>query len=330
MRGTFVAETAMLKDETTSTPIRKMRGFTLVELLVVIGIIAVLIAVLLPALQKARDQGNKIKCMANLRSIGQGLLIYVNMNKGTLPYGIASPGMQMSMSSTDLYQAPSTSDWTTLLLNAMTSRGGDYSNNATVGTGSAGMRAFFMCPSVALDGQVTSFITHYSAHPYIIPNMGASFFESAPPHQKFWAHVQKISRIKRPVEMAIIFDGSVSYNVSANGQWIAPADAFALNGALFQSGSLIGPPGNNRNDPVDMRPYITNDVAAANTDQQDNEGNIRFRHMGNTTANALMVDGHVESFGFNAKRPLKVQTAGSGGPGATDLLMKNIYLDVYR
>jgi prepilin-type N-terminal cleavage/methylation domain-containing protein/prepilin-type processing-associated H-X9-DG protein len=60
-------------------------AFTLVELLVVIGIIAVLISVLLPALTKARTQAMNIKCSSNLRSIGQNLLIYSNYNKGRLP-----------------------------------------------------------------------------------------------------------------------------------------------------------------------------------------------------------------------------------------------------
>jgi prepilin-type N-terminal cleavage/methylation domain-containing protein len=64
---------------------RKFFSFTLIELLVVVAIIAVLIAVLLPALQSAREEAKTLQCTAILKSIGQGLFMYVNDNDGYIP-----------------------------------------------------------------------------------------------------------------------------------------------------------------------------------------------------------------------------------------------------
>lgn len=122
-------------------------GFTLVELLVVIGIIALLIGILLPALNTARESARTIKCAANLRSVGQGIAIYTAENKGALPASNYYKGLR----SENGQQLPTTPDqgyvhWSSFI----------YGDKNKAGTDAA-YRQFggwdaFQCPSINKGG----------------------------------------------------------------------------------------------------------------------------------------------------------------------------------
>ncbi len=112
------------------------RGFTLVELLVVIGIIALLISILLPVLGKAREQASNAKCLSNLKSIGQAVLLYSNQNKGcVLPTVIWKTG-------------PLADYWPELLISARVLPG-QSGMSAVAGNGAetSFSNSIFVCPS---------------------------------------------------------------------------------------------------------------------------------------------------------------------------------------
>src|SRR5262245_2109807 len=89
--GSFVGA-AGLKDEMQGAAMKRRKAFTLVELLVVIGIIAILIAILLPALGRVQRQAKQTQCMSNLRQIMSAATVYQTNNKGAFPYQRASSG----------------------------------------------------------------------------------------------------------------------------------------------------------------------------------------------------------------------------------------------
>jgi prepilin-type N-terminal cleavage/methylation domain-containing protein/prepilin-type processing-associated H-X9-DG protein len=85
---------------------KSVRAFTLVELLVVIGIIAILIAILLPALSRAREQANATVCLSKLRQLGLAMIMYSEASKGYLP----ESGVALGLSSEATYDTTGI-DW---------------------------------------------------------------------------------------------------------------------------------------------------------------------------------------------------------------------------
>jgi prepilin-type N-terminal cleavage/methylation domain-containing protein/prepilin-type processing-associated H-X9-DG protein len=121
---------------------RKRPAFTLVELLVVIGIIALLISILLPALSRARESANTIKCAANLRSIGQEMARYVAENRDTYP-----PCVDYNGEHKPLNVARGYVHWSALIYGAdVAADGSEQRFRSTSGW------AMFACPSLEKGG----------------------------------------------------------------------------------------------------------------------------------------------------------------------------------
>lgn len=276
-------------------------AFTLVELLVVIGIIALLISILLPSLARARQTALTVSCASNLRQIGQGLMMYANDNKGKLPYSEVS--------------ASAVFWWMPVSEVLGTDPGG------TQWWSAARLSPALRCPGSTLPAEVTAsawfrpdFRVHFAAHPRLMTND----FNVDPVTQRFEAP-RAISSVKDSASKALVWDSGQTMQMWQNGnswQWITWMDGEGYarmdgsNGPISGSG-FVDPPLNNidldREIAIGVDPEgATNAETIANNKRHnvDNtpaygiENALRLRHNADTVANILFVDGHVESRSF--------------------------------
>jgi len=267
----------------------------LVELLVVIGIIALLISILLPSLNRARQSAYNVKCLTNLRSLGQAVIMYANDNKDSLPFGDYSAAASSGQNSRWYLQVQAVLDGKS---------GTTWSDSYASGSQTSTMRDMFLCPDVPSQSKDTSNTgnVHYVCHPQLMPDTNIWWNLMSPPVKT--ARPYKLGQVKNASGIALLMDGALIPATSGEGFRMQYDNAVATavdKMSIWGPTHLNAPYWKPMTDSVDMTPNGGN-AADCNKDTPGNIQNIRFRHMNDIGMNAVMVDGHAESFTLDPKK----------------------------
>jgi prepilin-type N-terminal cleavage/methylation domain-containing protein len=287
-------------------PSRRHNAFTLVELLVVIGIIAILVAVLLPALSKARQQANLIDCQSRLRQMGQAFNIYASETKGFLPWGCVRN--DKSTCTWENGNLPNSTDeeyswfWMFTLSQEL------QANMISPADGLVhNLSPIFKDVDTIPIAPSFRYVNHYTCNPQIFQNnYDPGYLQDGTAVAQQYKVQRRLSQI-RPSNAFLVWDApqAADWNNNAYEQ----ATCIDCNELTFGSYLFVNTPGciTNYN-----RCVVPGQVVQVYTQSQcklleikENVDlpvtvthfttHLRFRHLGNTTMNALCADGHVET-----------------------------------